>query len=159
MPMLLDQAGFRKRGCCHIRSDHEGCCSLSTVLLVEDDVDDVVLIGLAFRRGEMPCQLQTVPTIAQARDYLCGRGIYGDRKEFPLPSIIITDLRFASPGESGLQFLQWLHGSPFQTIPIACITDSEEPSNLGAVRPLVTACIRKSPLFEDLAAMTRQILG
>ena len=130
-----------------------------TVLLVEDDIDDVVLIGLAFRRAEVSCRLQTVPTIEQARDYLCGRGIYGDRAEFPLPSVIITDLRFASPGESGLQFLQWLHGSPFKTVPVACVTGSEEPSNLGAVCPLVTACIRKSPLFEDLVAMTRQILG
>lgn len=127
---------------------------LPTVLLVEDD--DIALAGLVFRHAKLPCQLQTVRTIEMAREYLCGWGMYGDREEFPVPCVIITDLGFASPGE---EFLQWLRGSRYKSIPVACLTGSDDPAHLDEARNLVSACIQKFPTFEDLVAFIRQILG
>ena len=127
--------------------------ALPTVLLVEDD--DVALGALVFRRAKLPCQFQTVRTIEMAREYLCGWGMYGDRAQFPVPCLIITDLGFASPGE---EFLQWLRESRYKSIPVACLTGLDDP-NVDDARKFVNACIQKFLTVEDLVAFIRQILG
>jgi CheY-like chemotaxis protein len=129
----------------------------SPYAILLDDCDDVFLLTIALRRANTPCSVQSVATVEAARDYLSGQGMYRNRQKFPMPALIITDLNFA--GDGGLEFLRWLRQSNFKSIPVACITGSDDSSKIAAVRNLVFASFRKSPLFHDVVEMIQQVLN
>lgn len=81
-----------------------------TILLIEDDADDILLIKKAFLEGEVTSPLQTVNSYEDAVKYLSGDGIYSNRVSFPLPFLILLDLTI--PGEGGFAFLRWLYERP-----------------------------------------------
>jgi CheY-like chemotaxis protein len=79
----------------------------STVfLLVEDDPNDVFIIEQEFKRAGQGIRLSTVHDGIEARRYLEGDGEYGEREKFPLPDVILLDLKM--PRFSGFDFLEWL---------------------------------------------------
>ena len=63
-----------------------------TILLVEDDADDVLQLGLALKEAGIPNPLVVVPDGVEALEYLKGEGKYSERAKFPLPSLILLDL-------------------------------------------------------------------
>lgn len=75
--------------------------NLKTVLLVEDDSNDVLLLQRAFRRAGLMHSLQVVTDGDQAVAYLSGEGQFADRTKHPLPSLILLDLKL--PRRSGLE--------------------------------------------------------
>jgi len=77
------------------------------ILFIEDDSDDIFLFKRAFQRSRIPCDVHVVNSVEEAEAYLTGAGAYADREKFPVPDVIVTDLAFR--GESGLEFLNWLH--------------------------------------------------
>jgi CheY-like chemotaxis protein len=81
-----------------------------TILLVEDDEDDVLLMQTAFREADVPNPLRVVGDGEQAIAYLQGEGSYGDRRQYPLPVVILLDLNM--PKKSGLEVLEWLRKQP-----------------------------------------------
>ena len=128
-----------------------------TILLIEDDEDDVYLFERAFALSAKACRLATVSTIADGMAYLRGHDRFADRQRFPLPNLIITDLGFR--GDSGLHFLNWIHyQSEFSDIPVLCITGSQDPEKLEQAKKFGAACIEKSAAFEDIVQLVRQHL-
>ena len=77
-----------------------------TVLLVEDDSNDVFLFQRALGSCERQHSLQVVHDGEEAIAYLQGSGKYADRQTYPLPSLTILDLKL--PRKSGLEVLEWL---------------------------------------------------
>ena len=80
------------------------------ILLVEDDSNDVLLIQRAFAKAGLKDSLKLVRDGEQAIDYLSGRGAYANREKFPLPYLLLLDLKM--PGTDGFEVLQWLRGEP-----------------------------------------------
>ena len=78
------------------------------ILLAEDDSNDVLLIQRAFAKAGLKDVLKIVRDGEQAIDYLSGRGVYGDREKYPLPYLLLLDLKM--PGTDGFEVLQWLRG-------------------------------------------------
>ena len=94
-----------------------------TVLLVEDNPDDVFFIKWAFKKARLDLTLTVVSDGRDAVDYLQGNPPYGDRAAYPLPTLIILDLRL--PGMHGLEVLRWIRSHPaFQRLPITILTGS-----------------------------------
>ena len=58
----------------------------TTILHVEDDPNDVLLIGRAFRKAEVSAQIHVVNDGEQAVHYLSGTNSFSSREKFPLPS-------------------------------------------------------------------------
>lgn len=96
----------------------------SGILLVEDDYNDILLIQRAFRtKLEKP--IQVVRDGDEAVAYLSGKGDYTDRNLYPLPGMILLDLKL--PRRSGLEVLEWLKQQPIiKRIPVVVLTSSKE---------------------------------
>ena len=128
-----------------------------TILLIEDDPDDVYLYERAFAHFEIQCTIHNVDSVSRGIDYLEGIDPYSDRHRFSLPDLIITDLGFR--GDSGLRFLNWLRSqSQFQNVPIVCITGSMDPEKLEQARNFGARTIEKSADFHQLVALIRDLL-
>jgi CheY-like chemotaxis protein len=65
------------------------------ILLVDSRTDDLYLMQRAFRAVGVHNPIRALHELDECRDYLRGRGIYGDRKAYPLPSILVLDLMYS----------------------------------------------------------------
>lgn len=89
----------------------------SVILLVENDKDYIYLLEQAFRRAEIRNPLKIARYGNEAILYLRGVGIYADRRNYPLPSLIILDL--TNPDGSAMALLGWIREHPdFTRVPI-----------------------------------------
>jgi CheY-like chemotaxis protein len=94
-----------------------------TILLVEDNPDDVLLVQLAFTKIDASVPLMTVSDGQQAIDYLSGEAHYANREEFPIPALILLDLHM--PRVSGFEFLDWLRDQPkLRHLPVVVLKGS-----------------------------------
>jgi CheY-like chemotaxis protein len=92
-----------------------------TVLVVEDERSDLFSLERAFRQIGSGFALQVVETGQEAVCYLEGKEPYSDRTQYPLPVLLILDLRL--PGMSGLDLLKWIRQQPlFKELPIIAFT-------------------------------------
>src|SRR6516164_3396218 len=74
-----------------------------TVLLVEDDLNDIFLVKRAFKMARVKNPLQVVTDGQEAVSYLKGEGKYADREACPLPKLIVMDIKM--PRRSGFEVL------------------------------------------------------
>ena len=128
-----------------------------TLLLVEDNDDDVFAMRRALEKGRVMNPLQVVTDGKQAVDYLSGAGIHADRGQFPLPSLIFLDLKL--PYVSGFEILEWIHTQPqLASVVVVVLTgsaetrDQEKAYRLGARSYLV-----KPPKAEVLNAILESL--
>ncbi len=93
-----------------------------SILVVEDDDDELALlqVGIEFARVTTP--MYVVRDGKQAIDYLAGTGHYSDRKKYPLPTLILLDLKL--PQVPGLEVLKWLRQQAALPIPVIILTAS-----------------------------------
>lgn len=102
----------------------------SGILLVEDDSNDVLFIQRAFRRSKLESSMQVVRDGDEAVAYLSGEGKYADRNLYPLPGMILLDLKL--PRRSGLEVLEWLRNQPvLKRIPVVILTSSKEHNDVN----------------------------
>ncbi|MEG4535315.1 response regulator [Microcoleus sp. D2_18a_D3] len=97
-----------------------------TILLVEDNPVDILLMQRAFRHENFAnTSLQIVRDGDAAVFYLNGDGEYGDRDRYPLPAIILLDLKL--PRRSGHEVLVWLRQQPeLKRLPVVMLTSSRQ---------------------------------
>ncbi len=81
-----------------------------TFLLVDDGEDDLLLMHKAFKRAKCTVSLQEVHNGEEAIAYLKGEGSYCDRKQFPLPTVMLLDLNM--PKKDGFEVLAWVRAQP-----------------------------------------------
>ena len=95
------------------------------ILLVEDREDDILLIRKAFERAFLNNPLQIVRSGDEAVQYLRGEGKFANRAEYPLPALVLLDLKM--PGMDGFEVLNWIrHSEGISTLPVIVLTSSSE---------------------------------
>jgi CheY-like chemotaxis protein len=99
---------------------------LPVVLLVEDDPADARLIMRAIERVKIPARVVHVKNGDDAVSYLAGTEQYGDRKKYPLPCLVLMDVKL--PRRWGLEVLQWMRSqkSGVERVPVVMLTSSQE---------------------------------
>lgn len=100
-----------------------------TILLVEDEPIDVMMIRRAFKKAQIGNPVQVVDDGDAAVAYLAGQGPYADRDAYPCPSLMILDLKL--PRRSGLEVLAWMRREPeLQVLPVIVLTSSQDSADV-----------------------------
>jgi CheY-like chemotaxis protein len=101
------------------------------VLLVEDDLNDIFLVKRAFKIAQIENPLQIVTDGQEAINYLKGDGKYANRETYPLPKLLVMDIKM--PRRTGFEVLQWVkgNGGPMRRIPIVIVSSSSNPSDIN----------------------------
>jgi CheY-like chemotaxis protein len=130
---------------------------LRTILLVEDNEDDVFLMRQAVRKASIPNPLQIAEDGQQALDYLQGAGKYIDRTLYPLPFLILLDLRL--PFVPGLEVLEWIRQRPeLETMLVVVLTASREDHDIEtAYRLGANSYLVKPPTPEKLTELVKTL--
>ncbi len=102
-----------------------------TILLVEDNPADILLMQRTFRDESLSkISLQIVRDGDAAVFYLSGEGEYSDRERYPLPVLILLDLKL--PRRSGHEVLVWLRQQPeLKRLPVVILTSSGEKVDIN----------------------------
>ncbi len=121
------------------------------ILLAEDDDNDIFFVRRATQASNAGHTVHAVHDGAQAIEYLRGQGAYADREKFPLPNIILTDLKMA--GMDGFDLLRWLHDNPdCSVIPTIVYSSSTLEADVRlAYRCGANAYIKKPGSVTELA--------
>jgi CheY-like chemotaxis protein len=125
------------------------------ILLVEDDANDALLVQRAFRKAKAANPIRVVEDGEQAIDYLAGRGGFADRERYPLPVLVLLDLKL--PRKSGFELLAWLKGQPaLNRLPVVVLSSSEETSDINRAYDLgANSYLVKPVAFETLQEMVK----
>ncbi len=95
----------------------------ASILLAEDEQNDVILLRRAFQKAGIRQQLYAVHDGVEAIDYLAGEGIYEDRVRYPLPCLLVTDIKM--PRADGFELVAWLQTrSELRGVPKIVISSS-----------------------------------
>jgi CheY-like chemotaxis protein len=93
------------------------------VLIVEDDADTIQLIRLSLLKSGFGNKVLAVRDGEEAVDYLLGQNKFASRLDYPLPQLILLDLKL--PRMDGFEVLKWLRTwPPGQRIPVVVLTNS-----------------------------------
>ena len=101
-----------------------------TILLVEDEEDDVTFMRMALTKAGIAGGLQVAEDGAMALDYLGGRGVFADRALHPLPTLVLLDLKL--PHVMGMDVLKWIREQPaFDLMVVIMLTSSQQRSDIN----------------------------
>ena len=75
------------------------------ILLVDDDANDILTAQTSFAKANSSNPLHVVSSGQEAIDYLAGAGQFADRERFPLPTVVLLDLKM--PDKDGFEVLEW----------------------------------------------------
>lgn len=128
-----------------------------SVLLVEDDANDVLFIRRAFLRVNPTIEIHIVRDGDAAVEYLKGAGEYHDRDRYPLPALILLDLKL--PRRSGIEVLEWIRKRDvIKRIPVVVLTSSGERLDVDLSYDLgVSSYLVKPVSFDALSSMIEAI--
>jgi CheY-like chemotaxis protein len=97
----------------------------STIMVVDDDPNDLILIERAFRAIGVTAPIHTINGGVEAIAYMMGEGKYSDRSLYAYPTFITTDLKM--PGADGFAVLEHLKNNPeWAVIPTVVLTGSRD---------------------------------
>jgi CheY-like chemotaxis protein len=131
--------------------------SVETILLVEDNPDDVLLIRRAFKKAGLGHSLQVATHGEEAVDYLCGEGEFGDRDQHPFPALVLLDLQL--PRRSGHEVLAWLRAQEeLRRLPVVVLTSSREPRDINRAYDLGANSYLVKPVSFDALLEMVQVL-
>lgn len=131
--------------------------SRETILLVEDEPNDILLMQRAFRKANLPNPLQVVGEGEAAVSYLAGQTPYGDRGRYPLPALMLLDLKL--PRMSGFEVMVWLRQQPgLKRLPVVVLTSSKESTDINRAYELgANSYLAKPVRFDDLLTMVKTL--
>ena len=120
----------------------------AVILIVEDDPNDVLFLKRAFKKADVRQALRVAKDGQEAIDYLSGAGRFRDREAYPLPCLVVLDLKL--PKKNGLEVLQWLrHREDFKDLPVVMVTSSEEHSDRASADRHGVEAYRVKPVSLD----------
>jgi CheY-like chemotaxis protein len=131
----------------------------AVILLAEDSETDILLTRRAFAKANLLNPLQVVRDGAEAIAYLKGEGPYSNRAEYPLPALLLLDLKM--PGKNGLEVLQWIRQQPsLRGLRIIVLTSSDQARDVNLAYQLGANSFLIKPVdFEHFVQVSEVLKG
>ncbi len=120
----------------------------ATILVVEDDPNDQLLIERSFRNIGVKGPIHIVNDGAEAISYMIGEGKFADRSQYCYPTFIITDLKM--PRVDGFGVLEFLKGNPeWAIIPTVVFSASQDHDDIKKAYMLGASSYHIKPSTPD----------
>jgi CheY-like chemotaxis protein len=104
--------------------------SIPAILLADDDPNDIFFVRRAFQKAQVKCQIFDVQNGQEAVRYLEGMAPYNNRADFPLPRLLLLDLKM--PLMNGFDVLEWLQSRPdLADLPALVLSSSAHDADLA----------------------------
>jgi two-component system response regulator len=128
-----------------------------TILLVEDNPDDVELIMRSFKKHNVSNDVVIARDGQQALDYLFGTGEYTGRNLSSMPAVILLDLKL--PKIDGLEVLRRLRADErMELVPVVIVTSSKKEQDLvNGYKLRANSYVRKPVDFLQFSEAVREL--
>jgi len=129
------------------------------MLIAEDNSDDLELTRVALRRAKVNTPVHFVSDGAQVVAYLKGEAPFSDRSAFPLPRLLVLDIKM--PYLSGFEVLEWLRAhEEYSFLPTTMLSSSRLESDIEKAYALgANAYVTKPGQFNELVAVLQKLYG
>jgi two-component system response regulator len=126
----------------------------NTILLVEDNPDDVTLTLRALKKNNIGNEVVVAWDGVEALEYLCRTGRYSERDRSELPQVVLLDLKL--PKLDGLEVLRRLRADDrTRLLPVVILTSSDEERDIASGYGLGANSYVRKPV--DFAAFTKAV--
>ena len=128
-----------------------------TILHVEDDANDVLLVQRALKKTNVSANILSVSDGDRALNYLAGSQEYANREKFPFPHLVLLDLKM--PRKSGMEVLAWIRNqATFKRLLVVVFTSSKHDQDINRAYELGANSYLVKPVgFEELVTTMKQI--
>jgi CheY-like chemotaxis protein len=132
--------------------------SLFHVLAVEDEDADAKFIERVGGENPMAATFRVLRSAEEAQRYLSGQEPYSDRTLYPLPNLVLLDLKLR--GVTGLQLLRWIRQSPaLRSLSVVVLSGTANATDLNRAYELgIDAYIVKPVDLKIFAATLTGVL-
>src|ERR1700740_418676 len=130
--------------------------NIPTILSVVDHDSDGLWLEHAVRSAQVNFSVQVANDPEKASAYLDGQGPYADRKCFPLPSLVLLDLKM--PRMHGFEVLTWIRHHPLlKRMVVIVLTASNQASEINRAYELGANSYLVKPV--ELASLVEMVRG
>lgn len=132
---------------------------MTPILIAEDCEDDVFLIRRSLQAANIVNPLRVVQDGEQVIAYLTGQPPYDDRAAFPLPGLLLLDIRM--PRVDGFEVLKWLRQrAEWRDFPVAAMTSAADIRDINAAFALGATSFMIKPIdFMRFAEFAQALSG
>ena len=129
------------------------------ILLVDDREEDVLLIRRAFTKARVLNRVEVAWSGEEAVAYLSGTGKFANRAEYPLPALVLLDIKM--PGLDGFEVLSWIRRvSLYPTLRVVMLTSSELMRDVNTAYELGANSFLVKPVdFERFVEISQALSG
>jgi CheY-like chemotaxis protein len=125
--------------------------------VADDDANDISLLKRAFLRAGLDVSMNVVRDGEEVIQYLHGDGPYDDRDEFPIPKLLLLDLKM--PRTDGFEVLEWVRKqNDLRRLLVVVMTSSDEPQDVDRAYDLgANSFVRKPDDFTNLIKISQKL--
>jgi CheY-like chemotaxis protein len=126
-------------------------------LLLEDDENDIFFMQRAWKQAGILHPLLVLEDGQTGIDYLRGAGRFADREKYPLPYLLLLDLKL--PKLSGKEVLSWIREQPeWQTLIVIVLSSSSLDKDINEVYQLgANSFLAKPSTLDKRLALVKQV--